>query len=201
MTTTNGTAERKSLQSQLDRFDAILDGLSENLNDAVATAVRETVDQAVRAAIPDGFRALAGDPALAATLHGICAPPADLVFDAAPVRPAEPSRLHACQSLLTGLRRRVARRWHETRTLAALVWHCCRRVLAVLFVIALLGMGGYAAGPAVCGAFLAGLLASAGAVVAWQRWRRRPSVLASQCDTTCPTPELAAATTATTAAV
>src|SRR5262249_1696240 len=38
MTTTNGTAEKKSLQSQLDRFDRILDGLADGLNEAVAAA-------------------------------------------------------------------------------------------------------------------------------------------------------------------
>ena len=70
MTTTNGTAEKKSLQSQLDRRDAILDGLADNLNDAVATAVRETIDQAVRAAIPNGCRALTSDLAIASALHG-----------------------------------------------------------------------------------------------------------------------------------
>ena len=202
MTTNNGTTtERKTLKSQLDRFDAVLDGLAEGLNDAVAAAVRQTVDQTVREAIQDCFRAQASDPALATTLRGICPPPAELVFDSAPIRPAERPWFSALRNLLTHLHRRASQRWQQTRILAALVWHYCRRMLAVLLVIVLLGLAGYLAGPVLCGAFIAGLLASAGVAAAWRRWCRRPSVLASQGDTTCPTPELAAATTATTAAV
>jgi hypothetical protein len=51
-TITNGQI-RKSLASQLDRLDAILDGLAEGLNEAVATAVQETVGVAVQAAVTE----------------------------------------------------------------------------------------------------------------------------------------------------
>jgi hypothetical protein len=51
-TTSNNRAERKSLASQLDRLDTILDGLADGLNEAVASAVKAavvvTVDAAVR---------------------------------------------------------------------------------------------------------------------------------------------------------
>lgn len=197
MTTTNGTTERKSLQSQLDRLDAILDGLADSLNDAVATAVRETIDQAVREAIPDGFRALTSDPAMAGALHGTCLPPAALIFDGAPIRPAEPPRFPALKELLMRVRRRAAQRWHQTRTLAALVCQYGKRVLAVLLVALLVGLAGYLAGPVLCGTFIAGLVVSASAVAAWQRWRQ-PTVLAKQFDAASPTPEPAARITSTT---
>ena len=45
MTTTNG---RKSLASQIDRLDTILDGLADGLNEAVASAVKDAITIAVR---------------------------------------------------------------------------------------------------------------------------------------------------------
>src|SRR3954467_4722074 len=49
-TNANGQ-ERKSLASQIDRLDQILDTLSVGLNEAVATAVQEVVGTAVTAAV------------------------------------------------------------------------------------------------------------------------------------------------------
>src|SRR3954452_20403638 len=46
----NGRA-RKSLEHQLDRFDSILDGLANALNESVADAVKDAVGQAVREAV------------------------------------------------------------------------------------------------------------------------------------------------------
>src|SRR5262245_9284169 len=43
MTTNNTTRPRKSLADQIQRLDSILDGLSDNLNEAVTTAVKEAV--------------------------------------------------------------------------------------------------------------------------------------------------------------
>jgi hypothetical protein len=59
----NGPA-RKTLASQLDRLDAILDGLSEGLTDAVASAVREAVGLAVREAVQAVLAELLTNPAL-----------------------------------------------------------------------------------------------------------------------------------------
>ncbi len=47
----NGRSERKSLASQLDRLDRILDGLADGLNEAVAAAVKGAVLVAVEAAV------------------------------------------------------------------------------------------------------------------------------------------------------
>src|SRR5205807_2539524 len=50
---TNGRVARKSLASQLDRLDGILDALSDGLNEAVATAVQEAVGKAVEVAFKE----------------------------------------------------------------------------------------------------------------------------------------------------
>src|SRR3954469_17332126 len=49
-TNANGQ-ERKTLASQLDRLDAILDALGVGLNEAVASAVQDVVGTAVTAAV------------------------------------------------------------------------------------------------------------------------------------------------------
>jgi hypothetical protein len=55
---------RKTLASQLDRLDSILDGLSVGLNDAVAQAVREAVGLAVQEAVQAVLAELLTNPAL-----------------------------------------------------------------------------------------------------------------------------------------
>jgi hypothetical protein len=50
-TNTNGRTARKSLAEQIDRLDAILDGLADALNEAVAMAVKEAVTVAVQEAV------------------------------------------------------------------------------------------------------------------------------------------------------
>ena len=47
---TNGQA-RKSLAEQIDRLDAVLDGLAEGINDTVVAAVKEAVGAAVQAVL------------------------------------------------------------------------------------------------------------------------------------------------------
>ena len=54
-TTDNGQV-RKTLASQLDRLDQILDTLGEGLNEAVATAVEQAVETAVREGVRQGVR-------------------------------------------------------------------------------------------------------------------------------------------------
>ena len=65
----NGPA-RKTLASQLDRLDSILDGHSEGLTDAVASAVREAVGLAVREAVQAVLTELLTNPALREQLQG-----------------------------------------------------------------------------------------------------------------------------------
>jgi hypothetical protein len=57
-TVTNGRMPRKSLASQLDRLDSILDGLAEALQGAVADAVREALAPAVGVAVRESALAV-----------------------------------------------------------------------------------------------------------------------------------------------
>jgi len=56
-TTTLNNGVRKTLASQLDRLDTILDGLAENLNEAVAMAATNSVKEIVNVAVQEAVRA------------------------------------------------------------------------------------------------------------------------------------------------
>lgn len=68
-TMTNGRG-RKSLASQLDRLDQILDCLSDGLNEAVATAVKEAVAVAVEQAVRTALCEVLTNPEVLAMLRG-----------------------------------------------------------------------------------------------------------------------------------
>ncbi len=74
MTTANGTMNarvpRKSLNDQLDRFDAMLDGLSEAIPQVIAESVREAVEASIREVLsrPELLRAALEKHAPLATL-------------------------------------------------------------------------------------------------------------------------------------
>src|SRR5438270_12242751 len=73
--------ERKTLASQLDRLDQILDTLGEGLDEAVAQAVQQAVELAVREGVHQGVRsALAevlSNPEVLAVLRAAAAPAAE----------------------------------------------------------------------------------------------------------------------------
>src|SRR2546421_5860725 len=101
--TANGRA-RKSLEHQLDRFDSILDGLANALNESVADAVRDAVGQAVREAVQAVVAELVANPDVARALaaaHGLNPPPAPPPQPAAPRGP--------------GLRERITAPWRRLR--------------------------------------------------------------------------------------
>src|SRR5262249_58322410 len=56
-TTTLNNGVRKTLASQLDRLDTILDGLAENLNEAVAMTAANSVKEIVNVAVQEAVRA------------------------------------------------------------------------------------------------------------------------------------------------
>src|SRR5436309_1223039 len=60
----NGTVNRKSLSTQIDRLDGILDGLADALNEAVAGAVRDVVGQVVRDAVAASIQEVLASPEL-----------------------------------------------------------------------------------------------------------------------------------------
>ena len=101
----NGRA-RKSLEGQLDRFDRILDGLADALNESVADAVRDAVGQAVRDAVGAVVAELVANPDVAKALaaaHGVTAPTAP---------PPEPPAVPRGPSW----RDRMRARWHMLRS-------------------------------------------------------------------------------------
>jgi hypothetical protein len=78
MTTTktnpNGQ-ERKTLASQIDRLDTILDGLSEALSESVSTAVQEAVSLAVKEAVHTVLTEVLTNPQLRDRLQPPSPPP------------------------------------------------------------------------------------------------------------------------------
>jgi hypothetical protein len=88
---TNGSM-RKTLASQLDRMDQMLDGLSEGLNEAVAAAVQAAVGQAVRAAVQEALREVLASPELRQRLANGDDPAATAAAAPPPPQPAAPTR-------------------------------------------------------------------------------------------------------------
>src|SRR3954447_3433041 len=95
-TNTNATANgpaRKTLASQLDRLDAILDTLGEGLNEAVAQAVQQAVAAAVRDRVHHGAAGALSEvlttPEVLAVLRAALAPEAPVG-----VPPADPPPEH-----------------------------------------------------------------------------------------------------------
>ena len=95
----NGQLPRKQLSDQLDRFDAILDGLSEGLNGTVADAARD----GIRLALKDAIVEMMTDPALRARLHQATAPEGPV--DAAAEAPAGAKRPGLWARLKAGVTR------------------------------------------------------------------------------------------------
>ena len=62
---------RKTLASQLDRLDQILDGLAEALDESVAAAVQEAVGVAVKEAVQAVLAEVLTNPEVLARLHAI----------------------------------------------------------------------------------------------------------------------------------
>jgi hypothetical protein len=75
MTTLNANAKpRRTLASQLDRMDIMLDGLSEALNESVATAVKDSVGNAVRQALQIALIEVRTSPEMVKRLQDLLAP-------------------------------------------------------------------------------------------------------------------------------
>jgi hypothetical protein len=92
-TTDNGNAtQRKTLASQLDRLDSILDALDIGLKEAVATAVQGAVEQAVAQAVQQAIEGLVtealSNPDILAVVRATLAPPPSAVPVPVPQAPA-----------------------------------------------------------------------------------------------------------------
>ena len=155
-TESNGQA-RRTLASQLDRLDGILDGLSDGLNQAVADAVRDAVGVAVKEAA-----AVAVREALQAVLTEVLTNPTLLEHLQPPAPPTPPVAVPAQRP---SLRERMspAGTWAGRkaqaactscrRALASLgsgllaLWRLRTRLLAAVSIGATIGLGAYLAGP------------------------------------------------------
>src|SRR5262245_19552822 len=88
-TNTNGRPQRKTLASQLDRLDGIIDALADGLNEAVVDVVRQAVAAAVQEAVEAVLREVLARPEVLRLLAAQAAPaPAP-----AEAKPAGPSTL------------------------------------------------------------------------------------------------------------
>jgi hypothetical protein len=201
----NGRPVRKSLASQLDRLDVILDTLGEGLNEAVATVVEQTVGKAVEVALkevltnPGVLRALRDQlPASRSESEASRAsgPQPNLFQQALARARATVMRVAAvtATSFLTArawvgpkvrqAAQRVAERCARIRNrlsgLLSMLWHGRKVVLAALGAGLLVGLGCYHAGPLVAST-VSGLAAFAGSVAAGVgRWLRRPRSVSAE---------------------
>jgi hypothetical protein len=167
---------RKSLAEQIDRLDAILDGLADSLNEAVAGAVREATASAVRQALVEvltnsDVMALIGS---SARLHTPVPPTPEAAPADVPDRPGLGQRLGswagaqvqaaraACVQVLEAGGRAGSGLWANLLT----VWLCRWQVAAAAGVGVAAGLPADLAGP-----WLAGVLAAA-AAFAWGRVQR-----------------------------
>jgi hypothetical protein len=76
-TTTLNAGARKTLASQLDRLDTILDGLADNLNEAVALAAADSMKEIVNVAVQEAVHAALVEVLSNAELRKRLANPAD----------------------------------------------------------------------------------------------------------------------------
>jgi hypothetical protein len=108
-TTTNGRT-RKSLAEQIDRLDAILDGLADALNEAVADAVKGAVTAAVQEAVHAAVVEVLTNAELRKRL-GLIQPPASQ--PSAPVVVLLADAARRCWNWLTDA-------WHTAKTVAGM---------------------------------------------------------------------------------
>lgn len=90
-TLTNGT--RKSLADQLDRFDAMLDGLADAIPEAVADAVRAAVTVAVREAVQNAITEVLTNPEVLARIRAAGTPATPTVVAPIPCSSSSTSRI------------------------------------------------------------------------------------------------------------
>ena len=172
--TVNGKT-RKTLASQLDRLDSILDGLSEGLNGAVADAVREATGAAVEQAVHKALLEVLTNPDVLALLAGAAPPrqPASARADGAE-RPGLRGRLATAKAWAAGRARAARTVCH--RALGGVkagllgLWRLRRQLLTAVSVGATVGLAAYLAGPwlsAVAGGLAGGMLSRLGRARDW----------------------------------
>src|SRR5262245_14817649 len=165
-TNVNGRAQRKTLATQLDRLDAILDGLADALNGAVADAVRAAAGAAVQEAVRQALVEVLTNPDVLTLIGGAAgaqAPAAaapEVPPAAADSRPGLRERLGAVGAWV-GRKVRAARRGlGGLAARLAPLWQLRRQLLVALGIGAAAAVAVYFCSPWVA-SVLSGLLAFA----------------------------------------
>ena len=171
MSTTSMNGQRKTLATQLDRLDSILDGLAEALNEAVADAVRQSVAAAVGEAVQAAVKEVLTHPELlraaAAQAAPAPAPVAEPAKKPSPLRRLLEGARRSCvqakrkasqaaqwlcckgSALGAGVAAPLRRAWRGTRAAVNWAWQSRQAVTVAAAVGVLTGLLGYAAGPVV----------------------------------------------------
>jgi hypothetical protein len=186
MTTTlnNGAQQqRKTLASQLDRLDTILDALSDGLNQAVAHTVEQAVGSAVRDTVQAVLAELLTNPLVLARLREALAPTVPVAQPAPElaVPPPEPSLADkarqvkaACGTFLGKMKGWCGVLADKTKACCRLARPHTRPLLLAAGVGVALGVTAYLAGPwfAAGAGWLAGFVTTLGvqAAVAFRRF-------------------------------
>lgn len=192
--TANGRMPRKTLSSQLDRLDNILDGFSNSLDDAVQDAVKAAVREAVAAAVVEVLtnhdlqarlrttldeRQVPPQPSRLATAWTWLVSSTKRLWSAATAKAKQwlaqgREKVQGAYSQAAG---RVKLAWMWTRVLLALAGRFRRSLVQATVAGLLVGLGCYMAGPAMAAAvsglsgFTLSLLGNGIALVRGSRWR------------------------------
>ena len=184
-TTMNGAAQRKTLASQLDRLDGIINAMADGLPKTIADVLREAVTVAVQETIQTVITELLSQPERLRQLAGLNAPaPAPVPAPSEPVVP--PQNQTSPASATSKLRRvwtwvcskvpDVRQGWRDA---GRKVWQHRYLVGVSLAIGAMVGCTGYVAGPVLSSLALGlcGAAMSAGAFLAspfvrlWRNWQ------------------------------
>jgi hypothetical protein len=120
MTNVNTNGQRKTLASQLDRLDTILDTLDEGLQEAVASAVQEAVGVAVREAIKGLVAEVLTNPDLLSQVRTLLTP---VIVKNAPKPGATGEKLQAA------VKERFAQSWSGIKGRVSATKQTCGQVL------------------------------------------------------------------------
>lgn len=180
--------QRKSLSSQLDRLDSILDGLDGALSGAITDAVKEAVTTATAEAVRATLIEVITNPDLIALLRGGAlpiaqphVPVATIPDEAALPQPNAISRawrwsINKLKAVGQGIKSRVRSARDgvvSTYRQASSIWSLRRPVLIALGVGAVIGVTCYASSPWLAGV-VSGVAASVAALgVQLAAWARR----------------------------
>ena len=121
---TNGRMHRKTLSTQIDRLDGILDGLSEALSESVAVAVKEAVSTVVREAVEAAVKEVLSSPDLLKAALAQHTPP---VVQAQPTAPKTKHR-SLWESLKNGwnwLREQTTEKAGQVKKGLGVAWTWC----------------------------------------------------------------------------